>query len=446
MNWEKTLISLPEQSPILGLAIAAYDVAIGIKVIYNWKVEGGDPITDIEDMFKIPLLNMRFQVNANFRDFPTSIINTSISKTVMVTSSFSVSNKSSDTLYSFALFIQSDKIINNPSINSILTNRVKEIAYYARFYITSGMIKQMSNLTPKIIDYSTELTYLLKGGISQLQPINITNMFQTTNNVSPTKRDRDSFVNDLDFLAFALSSHIETQMTTVIEIPSTNTPDFHPLFNFLAHFLLPFQRGLSSDTPHDRPISGFFLQVVRPQSSRGLPFDDLMKFNRPWTYIILSERKIIKPQNIDSHNISYNEYRNNITLNPKITSKEAEVILAKIRKGYRIAPPVRTRPLLGFVQYLEKLPIQMRTIACQQQLGGMINKAVALMEAVNQLLNETGALFVSPKPAKEICEKIGIGSDETRMIVSIAQLFDQRMYRRMYSEREDVLMQMVVTI
>lgn len=193
-------------------------------------------------------------------------------------------------------------------------------------------------------------------------------------------------------------------------------------------------------------IPGLFLQVISSQTNKVFPSEKLLRFNRPWTYIYLSERRIIKSQNIDSHLSSYNEYRNGLVFNPKISQKESEALITKLQKTYRRETPFKTKLFSSFISDLQKLPVRMRSVACQQKLGEIVNKAVALMESVTQLLNETGALFVAPKPAKDICSKLGISLEETKIVVSIAQLFDSKMYRRMYSEREEVLMQMVVTI
>ena len=328
----------------------------------------------------------------------------------------------------------------------MISNRVKEISYHFKYHISNGNEKYLSELEQRITVSAIEITELLMGGIKKLKPIysllNGDGMTPENN----AQKGKEIFIDDLEFYTYVLNSHLETQMTTIIEVKDAGGKEYLNLFNFLAHFLLPYQRQLSSDKVHDMIIPGFFLQVVGPQTNKVFPYEKLLRFNRPWTYIVLSEKKIIKSQNIDSHLSSFHEYRNNIMLNPKITQKESESSIIKLQRTYRKETPLKTKLFSNFISDLQKLPIRMRSIACQQKLGEMINKAIALMEAVTQLISETGASFVSPKPAKDICSKIGISLEETKIIVSIAQLFDSKMYRRMYSEREEVLMQMVVTI
>ena len=83
---------LPPSHPFLSISLAIYD-SFGIRVVSSWDFNNKIDEKTIEDMFKIPLLNMRCQNNNTFRDYPTSIITSPINNIKMIVSSFNVTTK-----------------------------------------------------------------------------------------------------------------------------------------------------------------------------------------------------------------------------------------------------------------------------------------------------------------------------------------------------------------
>ena len=92
------------------------------------------------------------------------------------------------------------------------------------------------------------------------------------------------------FLTEVLTSHLQTEMTTVIE--SSDEESALNLFKFLSLFCLTNQLSLSSDKYKSYVVPGLYLQIVTHQDE--FPLTTLYTFERPWTWIRLDEKLVVQ--------------------------------------------------------------------------------------------------------------------------------------------------------
>jgi len=192
-------------------------------------------------------------------------------------STFTSKNGNSLTYYSFILIFSSSKIIDSQYIYSEIEDQTSYCAKLCHYCFQNS--KDLFLITPNIRAALENLIFCIS--------------FPITKSLSVFSLPSDlSSSSEQNFYATALSSHLQTQMTTIIEIEKNN--DYLPLFAFLSKFLLPQQLALSSAEPHPLPVPGLFLQVTTTRPT--VPFDTLMQFKRPWTWIHFTSAKLFKLQ------------------------------------------------------------------------------------------------------------------------------------------------------
>ena len=396
-----------EKDNIIFFGISNYSNLIGAKILKLWNIQKFDLII-INNIIKTLLFNVQRQEEFFFIDFP--IIFLEQVEYNMITFSSFFFNKLNDNSSIYSLFFSFKNKSNQ--INSRIFNQIKPLL--SNFTEkTSNLILNKDNydfLCNNFILIATEIQNLI---------FPIINKFEINNFQFPK-----------NFLSSILTSHFQTQMTTIIE--SSNINLSLELFSFLSKFLLISQKELSSNELSPIPLPGLFLQIVQNQDI--LPIDYLSKFERPWTWIRLNSFEVYQSPDISIQNqIFLNSFYKNSQKNIKILKSN----LIKLIK-----------PSLWSIQFIDKYissPQYIQNFLCEQKLGNFIRNSMLIIELVSKFIKKNNLLT---QDIVENIEKILNLNDkeEIKAIVSLAHFFDQQSYNKMYNDKKIVLLNMMSSI
>lgn len=346
-----------------GIFIGSFDLLTGIRLCHQKQFK---ELTEqqIDDIIKISLSNVHRQEQKYFENFSISTIEIECYQLIITNAVFNISiTKNKYAYYSVGLIFDSKEIRKNEHLTEMFIFWTKILAYNVKNILLQSNSKQevtnidYSSLDDLIERISDECSTLTQSQIDNLLSFDIIKPF------------------DQNFYATALTSHLQTQMTTVIELPSfddndvqnnsissnsnklqvqqnptktksnpknskTQTPKstsikdsesiitfqsttskFNDLFCFLAHFTLPSQLELSSLEVKSYPTPGLFLQCVCSQ--KVAPEEFLSISPRPTTWIRLQNMKIYRT----NEKLFSEQYKNAIQSN-LYTSNESETTVS----------------------------------------------------------------------------------------------------------------------
>lgn len=469
--------------PLSGVFIGSFDLLTGIRLCHK-KVFKELTDQQIEDIIKISLSNVHRQEQRSFENFSVSSIEIHCYKLLVKCAIFNISSsKNRYHYYSVGLIFDSNNIRKNEHLNEMLIFWTKVLANNVRNLLVQNNPKQdtsyvnYSSLGNLINRISDECLALAQSKIDILPSFELIKPF------------------DENFYATALTSHIQTQMTTVIELPpfednepfnfqnlqtsqknkintiskvkppisratslneqESNIPyqpfnhKFIDLLHFLSHFILPSQRELSSLNVKNYPTPGLFLQCVCSQ--KVTPEEYLSISPRPTTWIRLQDMKIFRTNEkffleqyrsaIQSNLYTTNENdSNNSSISPYF--KPFWPISSKSKKDQINKMIILTMSLnncsswaSSTVSMLQCSPKFARNMAAEQQMTSIIRLTFAFIAVKNESLelqNEDHECL-SAKQISEIQNKEfdSLSNDDLLMITSLSQIFDENTYRQM---------------
>lgn len=413
-NIHRISMMIDSESPIQYIALASFDMLSGIQVHYIWKIGSDKEIINLGDIFRIILGNVHRQPDSYFNNYPCSFIEFESLKMKVLSSSFTIMKTTqTKTFYSIAFFIKSTHAHSSPECNHAIGDHLQRNAALLKQMLSNQ--SSLLDFVPNLHESVTEIGKLLQAYI----PKSLISFVA----IPP---DSDC----VEFYAKALSAHIESQMTTIIELDDKFTVP--PVYGFLAQFLLPYQLELSSAEPNEVPIPGLYLQMVKP--SGVIPVSKMMSFKRPWTWINYSAKTLYKSVDVERQLVIYNKYRNSIALVPELSEED---IMAKINKivprSYYLECQA-AKWSIETVKLIQKIQNNMIISVCKMKLEELMNKSLTLIHSVNDLFEENGSVTPEQMRLIQTCLEI---SDETelRMISSFARLFDSQIYRRIFQDK-----------
>ena len=423
-------------SPIYCASFASFDPINGVTVIYT-DVDGKafDGQT-LENYFRFtfgnvstfPILNIdgeqsdeRFLFASNNQSNIKTASFEINSENLLIITANAPSQTGIKQYYGLSFFIKKSDVLISSEITELLCTECSIAVAQIRSVIKSenlwsGIVLNASNTMKKII----------KSHISSLPQI------------------RNFLANDVMFLSSILSSHMQTQMTTIIE--ANNDEEAAPLFSFLAHFLLPYQLNLSSPTLLDDPVRGLYLQCVKKHNT--LPVDILFTFDRPWTWIRVTDRIVFQSPSISTQASISKEYRATVQMEYGMSETEIANRVAKFRKIYKtdLTKHSAENWTTEFLEKFCRANHLVQPFLCQGFMRSKLEKGILMIELIDHYLNSLDRYFLRKSEAAEITQSLDIkDKDELMAITSIAQLYDQRTFRRMQRAKE-VLNKLVSTL
>ncbi|OHT00884.1 hypothetical protein TRFO_32358 [Tritrichomonas foetus] len=391
-------LSKSKNEPLVAMAVASFDLLSGIKVGYRWLFTDDDICENLDDVCKIMLCNVHRQNEQAFECCATSTIELQCFGWYVTNAIFlkNQPNTKKNIYISVGLVFKSEKIKNNPHLSESLIFWTKIFANCVKTTITKN--EQLSSLRRIAERVSMECNNLISAGILELPPFN----------PSPA---------DFYFYSILLTSHIQTQMRTVIE--SSSPKDAQTVASFLASFMIPFQLELSSLEHRQNPVSGFFLQCVERQKQS--PEEHMITFQKPVTWLRLPERQILR-----TSDLNLIQTTENYTILIESTDRDDQEVksqFTRIKNLYKVQQ--MTSPshwALNTNLLLNQFPKLARKIVCEQQLAELLRTAFALISIQNG------------KPEKltaPILKLLRIQTqDDAEMVLAIAKLYDHDIARQ----------------
>ena len=418
---ENCSLKIPDH-PIVAIAIASFNIVCGIKVCYQWKFTQDEFPMSLDDLFKISLSNVHRQNEQIFQDCSTSIIDVKFAKWTVINAIFIFNVKNQRSMhYSISIILNSDRISSNPHHTNFFLSWANTLASALKIVLTK---KEPYQKLRSIIDKCSEsITKVSLAHISQLPPIN----------PEPI---------DAPFLATLLTSHLQTQMTTVIECPTEDIALKYA--HFLAHFTLPAQRELSSLKFNPQPIPGLFLQICQRQSVS--LEESLLNFNGPCTWVKIADGHIFQTPDLEAQKIAHKEYILTTTIDSD--EPESKKKLTKLRSGYKVAQILNPAPwATATVTILVRVPKAVRNLVCEQQLGSIVRMSITLISMVEDRLRESNSNALNSDQKNEIWRTLKLtGKEDLTVVVSVALNFDQNIYKKFFSSKKDTILQLMSSL
>ncbi|OHT08454.1 hypothetical protein TRFO_23057 [Tritrichomonas foetus] len=425
MNGNQVIIDLNEEHSFYSISVASYHMLNGINIVANWQFVPNEEEPDLFHFFKILLSNVHRQDKTAYIGFPCSFCE--IGSILLFSTIFYLNNGKRQTPYSVAFVFNSLKFKQSSYITDLINFHLKKISSLIHFKL-QNTTSLLSEMTPYIRDIVLSCNEFISTGITRPEKF----LFSIT-----------SF--DVSFFATCLQSHLQTQMTTIIEAQSLS--ECEQLFNFLSFFLLDEQLKMSSQKLNIHPIPGLFLQCMKPNTQQQFLYNELLCFQRPMTIIKLANKKVIHCNNFESQNRVFQEYSDNIINEHELSEEEIFIRLTKLKKEMIFEECKPSELFLTFVQEFLKVPLSYCPVLCQQKMSEFVQKAVIIAEVADTMLKQTRTKYLSPQQKSQISELLEIScKEEMKVVCSFAQLFDERVYNRFYSARHEVIKQMIATI
>ena len=344
---------------------------------------------------------------------------------IIITCSVPIDLDNRKRFYGLSFFIKKSDVIPCSEIYDLLRHECAIATVQVSEFIQEGK-DFLTNVTSIVKNTAKAMTHIMHAHISSLPPLSIINP------------------NEINFYSAVLSSHLQTQMTTIIE--AENQQQASQVFNFLAHFLLPYQLSLSSPNIHRDPIRGLYLQCVEKKQT--LPYELLFTFNRPWTWVRVKDKMVFQSPSITTQSSIAKEYIQSIKMDVTCTEADKQVKMNKFKKIYKTE--VTTHPQEKWsssflTKYIKQNP-SIQPFLCEMFIRNQLEKGMLLIELIDHYLNSLDRYFLRKSEVAEITQSLGItDKDELKAITAVAQFFDQRTFRRMQRAKE-VLNKLVSTV
>ena len=257
-------------TPFIAIGIASFDLLAGVKMCHHWIFDKNQTILEnLEDVLKITLVSVHRQKEQTFANISLSTFEILSFGWYLTNGIFFIPTPKRNHFFSVLFVFKSSFIRNDIHQSNALLALTKKFSNNVK----STLLKNdnYSNLD-KIVE---RVQYEAAGLI--------------INTISPSIPYKDiSFSFPESFYRNLLTSHIQTQMNTIIE--TSDLSKVQSIINFLYNFMFPFQRNLSSFDLKPSPIPGLFLQIVKPQE---LSLDELATcFQSPFTWVRISSNSI----------------------------------------------------------------------------------------------------------------------------------------------------------
>ncbi|EAY01389.1 hypothetical protein TVAG_325030 [Trichomonas vaginalis G3] len=409
MITSKILIGKP--NPFQAVTLVASNFQTGFEILGVWNFSNQTEEVDYQSYNRIVMSGVTRHDQEHFAKNPSFFFDFPENKLLLFGNFFPSITEPNQT-YALTFFVHSEEnMITKTQIPyfhsflALLIHNVQEI-------IKSG--EHFLQATPHITLFCTIALKLLLSGVQQPTKF-------------PLTADKCNF-----FLQHCLASHLQTQMTTIIESKDENLAKTY--FDFLSLFLTKEQLNLSSKLYTNRVTPGLFLQIVSPQTV-GFPPSDLYCYDRPWTWINLDKEEVIQGPDQSIQTSVYQDIMLKFLDSPQMLEE------------FKLSRPRFSDNCCAFklVQQLKSVNDMEKYILCMDFFGDIIRKAILMAELVENMKSESG--IIQPEVKQEILSLLNI-TDKSDLIIigNISSFFDQRVARRLIYGRRDLFNQIYAAV
>jgi hypothetical protein len=392
---------------LIAAAVASFDMISGIKVIHRWLPRDDDISGNLVDVFKITLSNVHRQSEQAYAEAAVSTVEIQSLAWFVVNSIFILARKPRSIYYSVGLVFDTRAIPETPHFAEILIYWCRVLSRASKHCLIANV--QLNSLSPLIENIIGELAIVAQNSIPRAPAFEII----------PAD-------NRLNFLL--LTAHFQSQMTTVIEAGATKgSPALALKIGcFLAQFLLPFQRQLSSLALLPRPSRHLYLQLVEKQvRDRD---EMILAFGKPVTWVMLTDRDdspvIIWRCSGQEDQKLQDDYIEASVIG-KLTGDDTSARIEELKRRTRKDPVVSPAPwATGTVTLINWVPKNARAAICEQQLGAMLRCAISIVAIVREKQVGSAGATVD-QYEKEIQRALKLTGADWEMAFGVAQLYDR---------------------
>lgn len=396
---------LGKPHPFLAITLSKSNFQMGFEILGLWNFSNVNADIDYQIYNRIILSGVNRQESEQFNKNPPFFMEFDENELLIFGSFFTIGTDT-QSIYALIFYVESKN-------NTILKTQIPFFSAYLDLLIynvqeTMKSGEHFLQITPFLTLYCTNLVKILSSGIDPPKSFNL-------------PQDRIN-----SFLGYCLTSHLQTQMTTIIE--SKNEKLAQDYFDFLSLFLTKEQMNFSSNTYSSRVSPCLFLQIVSPQQE--IPLSTLALFERQWTWIKLDEEDILQGPEQSIQSLTYSDVMVKHYSTPSMENefKPSRFNISETSCAFKL------------VQQLKTLNNSEKYSLCIDFFGEIIRKSILMVNLSDRMKNASG--IISPESKQEILNVLEITDKaDLNIIGGIASFFDPMVYRRLFYGRRDVFMQ-----
>ncbi|EAY09034.1 hypothetical protein TVAG_180080 [Trichomonas vaginalis G3] len=414
---DENLLKLSPNHPFLAVCIASFSMRTGVIIRNLWKYdERFENRQWLTDLLKFNLLNVQQQQQSSFADCPASFFQLLEHKISYFASIFIHQADSYPEYWCFAIFINETKV----NLKTLYVNTVtQQTCYCGKIVRKFCEENNINGAMPEVERILNIISQLLSPHTFSIQPMKL-----------------DYF--DINFLGTLIASHLQTQMTTIIE--SNNQEEAKLLFDILMNFCLDYQKSLSDKYYRNTILPFLYVQITWQQAA--IPMNMLWEFKRPFTWVQLSQRIVIQSPAIEVQRTAFIENQNIKT--SSLSEEEIKARAAKISRIYKLNVIRSSEYGVSIISKLLSVNQKFLDFYTKQVFAKIVQKAILLTELCETIIKSddipTHEEIHHIDSILDLSDESPYKKDERGIIISIAALFNHNSYKKLYLDRKDKAM------
>jgi hypothetical protein len=402
-------------------ALGSYSKDTKAVIKQSWDGQVHCPEEETIEIFNFLMASAVDQPPGFFLRFPLSTMEFPEKGWTAFASSFVLQQTEMSNFYCFAIVTNTGAIGENHMIHDIIIELVGGIALFLHTLIKNN--KQTEEGNAFVRECYKTINLLCK---SRINP--------------PLNSIDDLSEGDKKFFSLVLTSHLETQMTTIIE--TNNRAQAEKIITFLTHFTLPYQLELSSSELRDSPIQGLYIQCINPQKS--IPIDILAGFQRPWTYVNLDKKHVRQSPDWDYQRTTRLTIRQAHLMSLHPGSNEAQKKINSIMAKYRAKNVLEaSKWSIEALNQIASADQNNRQSVAAIKFSEIVYESLSVIKFTEALMSEKQQTFLSSDHVQYMNKILGIDDDDLRMAVGVATAFDPKISSTVYTGCQAVIKKML---
>ena len=249
------------------------------------------------------------------------------------------------------------------------------------------------------------------------------------------------------------------------------------LCSLLTHFMLDYQLYHSSDKIKSKPIPGLFLQCLNHDEIDRIGLVEIMlQFETPTTFVILPSRIILTTPSSEKQKLANEEYKQSMLLDDINRKKRMTQLINQYTKQIKVI--THSAPLASAViSLIMQCSVRSSNIIAKQQMDSIIRLAFTMISLIDEyivkksnlngsqettdfalvmmqqtpkisgnsffrsqkVLQRSNSFSFSAIPQDKISDIIKelnlTGIEDFNLILSVAQLFDKMIFKKVYGNK-----------
>lgn len=374
---------------VVAIGVCSYDILSGISVPQKWQFVQNENVK-IHEVFRMSLINaLRQDQSLVVEEFVCSTFEIPTYSCFAAFAQFGIKNKAIVQPYSVGIFLDLARMHKTPQILDMLMSYARNLASGAKLLVTRS----------QPLDKLRELACRYEAEINRILGAKVENDYSVLN-----------YRNDL--FARVVTSHLQTQMTTVIE--AATLEEAKELFGLLLLFMLPYQRELVCDQVLPTAVPHLFLQIVKPQ----VAFEEqILAMQGPCTWIRIAEKQIYQVPVSEKPPYEYVDLCMATLVDEDIDKKKLQSLKGQIKQFSGPCPIVASQLNVIRDASLPKL-------VCGQLLSSIVRQALTFIALVDDYIRTYPNCDVDMRT--EVKKHLMLKKDDDLVVLAVAKLFDPR--------------------